>query len=316
MTSTPLVDHVLRRYSFQDAFELLSGVLDRTEITALMTAVFERRAESVTPAQLMQQMTTDRFVTPSSVPQRVFNRFDQLAFELLPDWTDLELSPVAPLGACSAVAPVDQKWVIATNRHQEIVSDCTNVLALQASARRKRHLREGNKHVHVRLCTSHRLTRTQPFVDPTHTAHFRVFTLVTAGRDAGAYRFETEALCEHINFYVELVERLAPSLSGHLRIRIFDYGNTGYDWESALDPGKNALEVERTTRNDWSYYAPVQFKIGVPIEGHITDLIDGGFVDWTQKILSDRKERMLISAIGSEIWCKCFDLPEHSGKSS
>ena len=35
-------------------------------------------------------------------------------------------------------------------------------------------------------------------------------------------------------------------------------------------------------------------------------LADGGFVDWTQLLLSDGKERMMTSAIGEELICRMF----------
>ena len=35
-------------------------------------------------------------------------------------------------------------------------------------------------------------------------------------------------------------------------------------------------------------------------------LADGGFVDWTQTFLADRKERLMTSAIGTELLCRMF----------
>ena len=35
-------------------------------------------------------------------------------------------------------------------------------------------------------------------------------------------------------------------------------------------------------------------------------LADGGFTDWTRRLLSDRKERLLISGLGSERFILCF----------
>ena len=36
-------------------------------------------------------------------------------------------------------------------------------------------------------------------------------------------------------------------------------------------------------------------------DGARVQLVDGGFTDWTQRLLSDRKERLLISGVGSEL---------------
>jgi hypothetical protein len=38
----------------------------------------------------------------------------------------------------------------------------------------------------------------------------------------------------------------------------------------------------------------------------LLELADGGAVDWTQKLLSDAKERLVISGIGSERVCGEF----------
>lgn len=306
-----LLQHVLRRYTLTDAFDRMSGAMARPDLSTFLTVLFDRRARGVTAADVQQQMHADRFVAPSSVRQRTLTAFDQAAFSLLPDWSDIELSPLTPLGTCSALGPVDQKWIIGTTRLQEVVSDCTNVLALCASDRRRQLIRRGDRHSAVRLCTSHRLTRTQPLEDPRHTAHFRVFTLASAGRDRGSHQFELEALAEHLSFYVGLVAQLQPELSGRLRIRILDYTSTGVPWKESLQEmaGDNELIVEERAVEGWSYYTPLQFKIGVPVEDAYIEMIDGGFVDWTQTLLSDAKERMLISAIGSEVWCKCFAVP-------
>jgi len=38
-------------------------------------------------------------------------------------------------------------------------------------------------------------------------------------------------------------------------------------------------------------------------------LADGGFVDWTQILLGDTKERLMTSAIGTELICRLFQKP-------
>jgi hypothetical protein len=35
-------------------------------------------------------------------------------------------------------------------------------------------------------------------------------------------------------------------------------------------------------------------------------LVDGGFTNWTQQLLSNQKERLLISGIGTERLCSVF----------
>jgi hypothetical protein len=42
-------------------------------------------------------------------------------------------------------------------------------------------------------------------------------------------------------------------------------------------------------------------------------LVDGGFTNWTQQLLSDRKERLLISGLGSERFVSCSNSGNISG---
>jgi hypothetical protein len=42
----------------------------------------------------------------------------------------------------------------------------------------------------------------------------------------------------------------------------------------------------------------VCFKVNVLVNGVLTEIGDGGFTDWTAKLLASRKERLLISGYG------------------
>lgn len=55
------------------------------------------------------------------------------------------------------------------------------------------------------------------------------------------------------------------------------------------------------------YYSGLTFRISVAhSSGQVFPLADGGFVDWTQRLLADRKERLLTSGIGAELCVKMF----------
>lgn len=54
------------------------------------------------------------------------------------------------------------------------------------------------------------------------------------------------------------------------------------------------MNVEET---DNSYYQGINFKIVV----NNIELVDGGFVDWTQNLLGNKKERLLISGAGVDL---------------
>jgi hypothetical protein len=59
------------------------------------------------------------------------------------------------------------------------------------------------------------------------------------------------------------------------------------------------------------YYRGVRFKIFVTLDGSRLELAEGGFVDWSQKILGSKKERVLISGLGVEriLTCSLFSNP-------
>jgi hypothetical protein len=115
------------------------------------------------------------------------------------------LSPVAPLGAVAALTSVDQNSVLATTRGNEVVSDPTNVLALECALRRRALLAatRGSSE-RVRLAATHRTLRAQVWNDPRFSPHFSLMGLCTAGRDEGAFRFELETLLEHARFYLRV----------------------------------------------------------------------------------------------------------------
>src|SRR5436305_1563893 len=84
--------------------------------------------------QYIAQYERKRFVRLSAADPRALVELDRLAFSLAsPPFEPVELSPVCPLGTNSVVAPVDQNITVATIRNTEVVSDATNVLALECA---------------------------------------------------------------------------------------------------------------------------------------------------------------------------------------
>jgi hypothetical protein len=59
------------------------------------------------------------------------------------------------------------------------------------------------------------------------------------------------------------------------------------------------IDVERTRALD--YYSGACLRISLETAaGDELELVDGGFPDWTQLLLGNRKERLLISGLGLE----------------
>jgi hypothetical protein len=62
-----------------------------------------------------------------------------------------------------------------------------------------------------------------------------------------------------------------------------------FDIQVEMDPKKN------------NYYQGIQFKVVITVKDQEFEIADGGFVDWTQKLLSNKKERFMISGFGLEL---------------
>lgn len=153
----------------------LAQGMPATQLWSLLLGIVESRAAQRTPAAVFRQWSTDRFVAPSYMDQRTFNEFDAHLLAAASEFEAIELSPLAPLGTCASVARTTQNRIVSTTRGTEVVSDPTNVLALESA----RRLREEGSRV-VRLATSHRCVRAQevPAV-PGYAAHFRMFCMTT-----------------------------------------------------------------------------------------------------------------------------------------
>jgi hypothetical protein len=315
-----LIDRILKASHLEGLLEVLGEQIPPTDLQSLLLEVFRKRAAQQTPARLLEQYRHNRFVQPAAINPQVLLEFDRLAYTLASPFFDpVELAPVSPLGVTSAVAPVDQNCSVATIRNTEVVSDPTNVLALECALRRIQLRGEGQSQTRVRLCTSHRLLRAQNFNRPGAMAHFRLFALVTAGRDEGGYTFEFTALIEQIRFYLQLLAALGDKGSALHGISV---GLT--DFLGKIDPGRLSSQVfdplavqfsdcdfkfepERTAGR--GYYDGLCFSISaLDDQGAAINLGDGGITNWSQQLMSDKKERLLISGIGTERVCGLFKM--------
>ena len=108
------------------------------DLQTLLIAVARPRADQTTPADVLRRWQYDRFVRPAAADPRRVAAVEARLWQLLPTvFTGVDLSPVTPLGTCTAVAPVSQNRVVTTVRDTEVVSDSTNALAVEAAVRRR-----------------------------------------------------------------------------------------------------------------------------------------------------------------------------------
>ena len=315
-----IIDNILKKTGTPDLLEVLSDSLNSGELQSLLLEVFSRKTAEIDPAKLLRNYKENRFVGPSEVLVSRILAFDQMAYDAASGFQALELAPVAPLGSCAALGTVHQNKVISALRNTEVVSDSTNLLALETALRRQNLLSENAKSREaVRLCSSHRLVRGQYFEVPGFTAHFRVFALVSGGRDEGHFRFEVEELYRHFNFYLQM---LAHANMLNLEIGKINVGITLLN--DAIAKALIEEKVFQPLRKEYSqvhfyfnderqsgrgYYRYFCFNIDVQNpDSQLFNLGDGVCTDWTQKLLQNKKERLLISGFGSELFCKLFSL--------
>jgi hypothetical protein len=299
-----------RRIGVPGIADLLAERLPPTDLQSLLLAVARRRAARTRPVEVLQRYERDRFVQPGAIDPAALLALEQGARQQLPGGFEvLALSPVCPLGSVAALTAVEQNSVIATTRGTEVVSDPTNVLALECALRRRTLLAaERGSRKRVRLAATHRALRAQVWDDPAFSQHFALLGLCTAGRDEGAFGFEGDVLVEHLRFYTRLLGSLADRglEPGTLRVdvtpvdgaRAADLVRTVIEPLAAEFPDATfALDLERERALD--YYREACLRITIQsASGEVLELADGGFTDWTQQLLGNRKERLLFIGIG------------------
>ena len=187
--------------------------------------------------------------------------------DALPDWEFVDLSPVAPLGSCSAVSTGSQNRVLSATRGLEVQADPTNALALEIATRPRGEHRLGT-------CT--RVVRTPRVSGSGRTQHFAILGLARSGRDPGGRAWERDAVQGHISA-MEAALRVFTDLPPEIRVYSGLSGVEGLTLESA-------------------YYAGVRVQMDVKGE----NIADGGLVNWLARFRSDRKERLFTSGFGLE----------------
>jgi hypothetical protein len=313
-----ILERIEREAGVPGLAKLLAERLEPTDLQSLLLEVYRLRARQRSPSDLLADYATNRFVRPSAAPPKRLLEWEAVAVSQLPPEFELvALSPVCPLGTCSVVASVDQNKAVSTSRNTEVISDSTNVVALEAALRRRERLRGDPRSAEpVHLAASHRLLRAQRFEGPNLYAHFSLFALCSAGRDRGGMRFEVAALGFHVRFYLRALRAfLGPDVP--LRVSASDFAPNPRNalLESELLPPiqeefegvQCAIDSERTEGR--GYYPNLCFNVRATTPlGRVLTLVDGGSVDWTQKLLNNGKERLVTSGIGSERVCVEFPI--------
>ncbi|GAB3958071.1 hypothetical protein GCM10027614_74810 [Micromonospora vulcania] len=236
------------------------------------------------------------------MPTRALAQVEARMWQLLPaDVSGVELSPVVPLGACSAVAPVSPNRIVTTMRASEVLSDPTNALAIEAALRRRQS-------AEVHLAAAHRVLRAQDFGAGV-SAHFRLFALVSSARDAGAGVTQARLLIRHLTYWRTVLTELAAAASPQLHVTVFDdrvvRERLADTVRPALDGGAVPLVDEPDRVRGRGYYTDCALRI-TALGGNM-ELGDGGLTDWTARLSGDAKERCLVSCLATERLVDCAD---------
>jgi hypothetical protein len=330
--------------------QALASKLPASDLRSLLMEVYRDRAAAVKEADIREHAARDPLMVPSTVSARDLMTFDSAAFQAAPEFAALDLSPVCPFSAAATLGGTSQNNVVTAIRNAEALGDPTIALALEAGRRRP------TADV-VRLCASHRVIRLQPFDVPGYSPHFRLFALLTAGRDTGSFRFETANLVEHARVYLRMFRMLngvgfalrnplveftdmiaveaAMAAAGVSREEIRESvrahrpgGSERFLRErgiAALPDARHAqlegdvmaplrdefpeaeFRVNQERLEGLGYYCSFTLRISPEApDGRRYPVVDGGFTDWTARLLGNRKERLLISGIGSEFICKTY----------
>lgn len=304
-----IINRILNKLGDTQLVERLKQ-LPPTELQSLLLEVYRQAAADITPQQLLKSYETNRFVAPSAVDPIAFHKMELAMFELAKEnsFEPQELSPLAPLGNCSAIGLADQNKIVSAVRGTEVVADATNLMALECAVRRKSS-RFGNDVVN--LCSIHRHVRAQAIPNIKGlTPHFKIFTAITAGRDTGSLEFEKMAMLKHLSLYkkyfvdqlkLDQTKVIIKGLKG-------DDGNTLrsqqlYEFLKSQLDGVH-LSFEEVPYEKHRYYQHTRFSLNLDFKGKEFNMGDGGFVDWGAKLTSNSKERMFTSGVGVELMIK------------
>jgi hypothetical protein len=278
------------------------AALTPRQLTPALLAIARAQAARRRPADLNAQFERDGFVQPSALDARLLHRIDGFALDAAAEFQAMQLSPVAPLGCCSALAPTSQDRTLSAARGTEVVSDPTNVLALACAARLRRQPDEA-----VRLCAVHQVLRAQPLPPlPGYSRHFRLFVLAEAGPGRADDGFEVDAIARHIAVMDRIFDRCAEIGAGfpdrRAVVLAIDSRRVLADRVSArLASALPHVAVAREPL-ERSYYAGLRVMFGASTRaGEYCPIGDLGLFDWVARLTANRRHRLVASGLGIQL---------------
>ena len=200
-----------------------------------------------------------------------------------------------------------QNKVLSALRGTEVVSDPTNVMALECARRLRR-----DPATVVRLATSHRCVRAQPIPKRRGlTANFRIFCIVSAGLERQNHAFVVDAMAEHIKTMLHALEHLEQHgfAFPERRITVLTREDTAALGDRIVAMLGDAA-VARALLDHPYYNKGLRFQIAArSSEGLETPLVDGGAFDWVARLMSNRRAVYVASGFGSQLVPLMFRRP-------
>jgi hypothetical protein len=285
------------------AFEELATGLAGSDLQSVLLEVMQRRAHARSPSEVLGQYQRDGFCSPATVDQRTSVELDSHLLAAAKGFEAIELSPVAPLGVCSSVALTDQNRVLSALRSTEVVSDPTNVLALECTVR----LRASPK-LAVHLTTSQRVLRAQPVPKlPGYASHFRLFVLASSGIEEKDHAFTVDTLVLHVRTMLGALDHLERHgyAFGARRVDILATpARAGLGDRIAGELGEIAT---RKVLEHPYYSGGLRYMLWVTApDGAQLPLIDGGSFDWVAKLASNRRAVYVATGAGAQLMALRF----------
>jgi hypothetical protein len=293
-----------------ETFERLATGLAGSELQSVLLDVMQRRAAGRSPKDVLAQYARDPFCAPSLVDQRTSNAIDAHFLAAASAFEAIELSPVAPLGACSSVALTDQNRVLSALRSTEVVSDPTNVLTLECAIRLR-----ARPETAVHLASSQRVIRAQSVPKLAgYAQHFRIFVLASGGVETKEHGFTVDAMLLHVRAMLAALDRLEQDgyAFGKRRIDVLSTQPRKALGERIVE----ALGVPAVHKPlEHAYYSGgLRYQIWVTAaDGAELPLIDGGSFDWLSKLASNRRAVYVASGAGAQLMALRFRAPAAPG---
>jgi len=280
------------------SFERLAAELSGSELQSVLLEVMQRRARGRAPSEVLAQYRGDGFYRPAAVDQRTAVAIDGHLLAAAERFEAIELSPVAPLGVCSTVALTHQNRVLSALRSTEIVSDPTNVLALECALRLR-----ASPATPAHLATSQRVVRAQPVPKlPGYAPHFRIFVLASGGSETRDHELTVATVVLHVRTVLGALDRLeqAGYAFGARRVDVLATA------ERAALGDRIAAQLGGIAARkslDHAYYSGgLRYMLWVTApDGAQVPLFDGGTFDWLAKLTSNRRAVYVASGGGAQL---------------